>query len=149
MSESSQTSPERNVNVTLDGAPPTPEPRNTLPCPLCGTDLGVRQSRALKPYCVCISCGLQIFFRGKPGIRRLHTLLNRRVRLAGRPSLRASAAVSAFFRLEQLREQKRALEQKRELILEDEDLEHAILAIAHEIARVQRVLDHMSRPSKR
>ena len=133
-----------NVNVTLNPPPPA----HTFPCPLCGADLDVRQSRAQKPYCVCNACGLQIFFRGKNGISRLRTLLEDGERLVAGPTATAAAAVTVFNRLEQLRAQKTELAHRRGLIFVDDDLEHAILAVNHEIARLQRVLDEMSRQSK-
>ncbi len=46
-----------------------------FPCPLCGMILPVEISQKEKPYCVCNLCGIQIFFRGKAGIRRLQKLL--------------------------------------------------------------------------
>lgn len=137
---------EGNVNVTLSGE--SSQPRHTFPCPLCGAGLDLRQSRAQKPYCVCNSCGLQIFFRGKNGISRLRSLLNEGERLVAGPTATAAAAVTVFNRLEQLRAQKDELEERRGLIFVDDDLEHAIAAVAHEIARVQGVLDEMSRSTK-
>ena len=64
------------------------------------------------------------------------------------PTATAAAAVTVFNRLEQLRAQKDELEERRGLIFVDDDLEHAIAAVAHEIARVQGVLDEMSRSTK-
>src|SRR6476619_1375358 len=102
-----------HVNVTLGSAQSTP--KSTFPCPLCGAALELRQSRVRKPYCVCNSCGIQIFFRGKIGISRLKELA-----AAGKAPSGAvfggNAASLAFARLEQLRAQKKQLEQKRPLI---------------------------------
>jgi predicted RNA-binding Zn-ribbon protein involved in translation (DUF1610 family) len=138
--------PDPNVNVTLPGEPAPP--RHTFPCPLCGTALDLRQSRAQKPYCVCDSCGLQVFFRGKTGIARLRRWLAESGRLAAGPAAHAAAAVTVFNRLEHLRAQKRELEQRRGLLFTDEDLEHAIAAVNHDIERLRRVLDEMSDGSK-
>jgi hypothetical protein len=62
-----------NVNITLEGSE---KHQNAMlgkffPCPVCGTSLEIRIARTQKPYCVCIDCGIQIFFRGKTGISRL------------------------------------------------------------------------------
>ena len=146
MSERTPAPADAYVNGTLGGEP-LQYPR-TFPCPLCGTDLDLRQSCKQKPYCVCTDCGLQIFFRGKLGISRLRALLNDGAQRVGGPTAHAAAAVSAFSRLEQLREQKYTLEQKRGLIFTDLDLEHAIAALDHDIARVQHILDEMSSGSK-
>jgi len=69
--------PKANVNVTLD--------KRTFPCPLCAAPLDVRRTFRDKPYCVCQSCGVQIFFRGTKGISRLRKLLDEHERLIGRP----------------------------------------------------------------
>lgn len=46
----------------------------TFPCPLCNLRLEIRRSKNRKPYCVCNSCGLQLFIRGKKGIEKLKAL---------------------------------------------------------------------------
>ena len=131
-----------HVNVTLGGAQSTA--KSTFPCPLCGAALELRQSRVRKPYCVCNSCGIQIFFRGKIGISRLKELA-----AAGKvPSgavFGGNAASLAFARLEQLRAQKKQLEQKRPLIFADRDLENAITALDREIAEVQLEIDRLAK----
>jgi len=42
-----------------------------IPCPLCGDRLSKRTDKHLKPYFVCNACGIQLFIRGSPGIKRL------------------------------------------------------------------------------
>src|SRR5204863_4471850 len=126
-----------NVDVTLETGPS--EHAHQFPCPLCGTQLDLRQSRAKKPYCVCDSCGVQLFFRGTNGISRLRGLLEAHVRLVGGPTAMVTPAVAVFDRLEQLRGQKRELQRRRPFILTDDDLEHAISAVEREMARLQAV----------
>jgi DNA-directed RNA polymerase subunit RPC12/RpoP len=132
-----------NVNVTLadDSAIP---PYRRFPCPSCGVHLELRESRSKKPYCVCNTCGVQVFFRGKVGISRLSKLLDEHERLIGSPITVAAPAIAAFDRLEQLRAHKNELERRRPLIFSDNDLEHTILAVDREIARLQLVLEQMS-----
>ena len=48
-----------------------------FPCPVCSGALGVRQSKKHKPYVVCDSCGVQMFIRNRPGIRRFEELVAR------------------------------------------------------------------------
>ncbi len=48
--------------------------RRLFPCPLCGEGLDVRESKKGKPYVVCQGCGLQLFIRTEPGIRRFEEL---------------------------------------------------------------------------
>ena len=58
---------ENKPRIDVDGKP--------FPCPLCGGALPVRMSLKQKPCCLCNDCGIQLFFRGKAGIKRLHNLL--------------------------------------------------------------------------
>ncbi|NOT26095.1 MAG: hypothetical protein HOP16_08325 [Acidobacteria bacterium] len=132
-----------NVNVTLAEEATTPEHR-TFPCPLCSAQLELRESRSNKPYCVCNTCGLQIFFRGKVGISRLGKLLEERDRIIGRGMAIASPAIATFERVEQLRAHKNELQRRRSLIFADDDLEHTISAVDREIASLQLLLEQMS-----
>jgi hypothetical protein len=136
-----------NVNVTLGS--PDSEVARRFPCPLCATPLDLRESRKNKPYCVCNTCGVQIFFRGKNGISRLRKLLEEHDRIVGGPTAIATPAIALFNRVEQLRAQKSELKQRRPLIFPDEALEHTISAVDLEIARLQVALERMSGSSKR
>src|SRR5262245_40805535 len=42
-----------------------------IPCVTCHRELEQRMSKKQKPYFVCESCGVQIFFRLREGIERL------------------------------------------------------------------------------
>lgn len=130
-----------NVNVTLEGT--TLPPKSTFPCPLCGCALELRESRTKKPYSICNSCGIQIFFRGKVGISRLRKFCAIQQPSIG-PVSGGHFAALTFSRLEQLRAQKKQLEQKRPFILADKDLENAICAIDREIAETRLALSQMA-----
>jgi hypothetical protein len=139
-----------NVNITLDGSENN---RNTMlgkffPCPVCGTSLGIRIARTQKPYCVCIDCGIQIFFRGKAGISRLNKIIENELLIAGRDS-NASIATVLFNRIQHLKGQKANLEVKQGLILRDPDLKNAIRAVDNEIERVQGELEKLGRKISR
>ena len=49
--------------------------KRLFPCPLCAEGLEIRESKKGKPYVVCYGCGVQIFVRAEPGIRRLSELV--------------------------------------------------------------------------
>ena len=131
-----------NVNVTLGRSPE--RLGRTFPCPLCMTQLELRQSRAKKPYCVCNSCGVQLFFRGRKGIAKLGAFSAH----TGIPPVQTEflGAADAFSHLERLRAHRDDLKDKRPLIFSDKDLENAILAISVEIARTQQVLERFANP---
>jgi hypothetical protein len=121
-----------------------------FPCPLCGAGLEIRGSRKNgKPYCICDSCGIQLFIRGKEGIKRLRELME-----SGKLGFAktADSAIVVLNRLEQLKQQKAELENKRGLlssILPDRDLENAIGATRTEIEQLQKKLAKSCQRSRR
>ena len=46
-----------------------------VPCFLCSQQLTQRKDKNAKPYFVCDPCGVQIFVRGRQGIKNLDQLL--------------------------------------------------------------------------
>ncbi len=139
-----------NVNITLAASN---SGGNSIvgkffPCPVCGASLGIRIARTQKPYCVCIDCGIQIFFRGKTGISRLNKILDNEILIAGNDS-NASIATVLFNRIQHLKRQKADLEVKQGLIIRDPDLRNAIRAVDNEIERVQGELEKLSRKTGR
>ena len=112
-----------NVNITLDGS----DNRQNMmlgkffPCPVCGTSLGIRIARTQKPYCVCMDCGIQIFFRGKAGIARLLEDPGRR-NISCRECSGANIPSVLFNRIQYLKRRKSELEAKQGLIIPDPDL---------------------------
>ncbi len=48
----------------------------TIPCPLCGIPLEIRESVKSKPYVICNSCGMQMFIRKESGIEKLKKILS-------------------------------------------------------------------------
>jgi hypothetical protein len=138
-----------NVNITLDRSD---DAHNMLgkffPCPVCGASLGIRIARTQKPYCVCIDCGIQIFFRGKAGIARLKKIVENELLIAGKDS-NASIASVLFNRIQHLKRQKTDLEVKQGLIIRDPDLKNAIRAVDIEIERVQGELEKLGRKTSR
>ena len=131
-----------NVNVTLGVADPAA--RRTFPCPLCAAGLDLRETRRQKPYCICNTCGVQLFFRGKKGIARLRALGDRE-QFVKSAQASTSAALATFEMLERLRAQRETLVSRRPLIFADNHLENAILAIDREITRVEIRLDALAR----
>lgn len=57
---------QRNVIKELSGK---------IPCHLCSQDLEVRRDKHGKPYFVCETCCMQVFVRGKQGIKNLAHLI--------------------------------------------------------------------------
>jgi len=107
-----------------------------FPCPVCAVNLPIRIARTGKPYCVCMDCGIQMFFRGKVGIARLLAILEDNMLVAGSWS-GANTPELLFNRIQYLKQRKSELTQKQRLVFPDPDLENAIRAVDNEIQRVQ------------
>lgn len=122
-----------NVNVTL-----SPRDRfegKPFPCPICGTTLGLRVAQTGKPYCHCDACGIQLFFRGKVGIQKLEKLLATETLASGK-----ARATVVYNRLQQLKAQKARLQDQRNPLFPDPDLDRAIAKTESEIRRVRKEL---------
>jgi len=117
-------------------------------CPLCGMVLLVKIARTQKPYCVCDLCGIQIFFRGKAGIKRLRDLL-RMEKPVPEEIPGSTLAVNLYNRLGKLKQQRDELEQQQGIIFKDHDLANAIVAIEAEIKKVQSSLEKVKREAEK
>ena len=49
--------------------------KRLFPCPVCGEGLQVRESKKRKPYVICNACGVQLFVRTEPGIRKFERMV--------------------------------------------------------------------------
>lgn len=104
-------------NVTFDVQDFLGKP---FPCPLCNMELRLKISCKQKPYCVCLECGIRIFFRGHAGIHRLSQMIRSEQAVVLEFSGPARA-VSLYSRLQHLQRQKEALEKKQGFIFRDPD----------------------------
>jgi hypothetical protein len=110
-----------------------------FPCPVCNMGLQLKISRKGKPYCMCLECGIQIFFRGQAGIRRLHKMIRSEEAVAAEFNGPARA-ISLYNRLQGLQRQKERLEDKQGIIFRDTDRDQVIEALDAEIGRVRSAL---------
>ena len=110
-----------------------------FPCPLCNMELRLKISCKQKPYCTCLECGIQIFFRGQAGIARLHEMIQAEEAVVLEFSGPARA-ISLYNRLQHLKRQKGALEKKHGRIFRDSDVEQVIEALEREMQRVRNEL---------
>ena len=108
-----------------------------FPCCVCGAALEIRISQKQKPYTICLSCGVQTFFRGKLGIERLSRIVNSELFLTTTGSSRAESAVILFNRIQQLRAQRSELAVGQGSIVRNLDLENALCAVDDEIKSLQ------------
>ena len=128
--------PQHNVTLEIQDNQAEELRGKPFACPVCGMVLPVKIARTQKPYCVCLLCGIQIFFRGKAGIKRLRDLLRMEKPVPDEiPG--STVAVNLYNQLEKLKQQRDDLEQQQGIIFKDPDLANAILAIEAEINKVQ------------
>ena len=120
-------------NVTLDTEDFLGKP---FPCPLCNMELRLKISCKQKPYCTCLECGIQIFFRGQVGIARLHELIRAEEAVVLEFSSPARA-ISLYSRLQHLKRQKEALEKKHGRIFRNSDVVQVIEALDVEMQRIR------------
>ena len=120
-------------NVTCDTQDFLGKP---FPCPLCNMELRLKISCKQKPYCTCLECGIQIFFRGQAGIARLHEMIKAEEAVI----LEFSGPARAIFlysQLQHLKRQKEALEKKHGRIFRNSDVEQVIGALDVEMQRIR------------
>jgi hypothetical protein len=104
-------------------------------------------SQKEKPYCMCLDCGIQIFFRGQAGIARLHKMIEWEEAVAAEFNGPARA-VSLYNRLQELKRQKSVLEDKQGILFRDPDRDNLIAALDIEMARVRASLEKESKVEK-
>ena len=112
----------------------------TFPCPVCNMGLRIKISRKQKPYCMCLECGIQIFFRGQEGIKRLYKMIKSEEAVAAEFNGPARA-ISVYNRLQGLKRQKKALEKKQRFFSWDRDRDKVIEALDADIERVRSELE--------
>jgi hypothetical protein len=128
------------MNVTLEEEATQADLQGKeLPCSMCYAGMPILFSKRRKPYCVCPTCMIQIFFRGKQGIKRLRQLATSGT-LISRPTEALSQGVSLFNRLKQLELEKKQLKQKEGIVFTDENVQNAIRIIETEIQNTQNEL---------
>jgi hypothetical protein len=108
-------------------------------CPVCNIGLKIKITRKQKPYCICLECGIQIFFRGQEGIKRLWDII--RSEEAVRAEFNGPArALSLLNRVQGLKQQRKHLEEQQGIVFPDPDRDKAIQALDAEIERVRTEL---------
>lgn len=136
-------------NVTLENSETVDEAFLGKPfsCPVCGAAIPLKMSRRQKPYCTCLECGIQIFFRGKSGIERLRQLLASEKAIDSEFS-GASRAVGLYNRIQQLKRRKAAYSDRQGLVFRDADLDRVMVALDTEIERLQSALENANQESE-
>ena len=88
---------------------------------------------------MCLECGIQIFFRGQTGIKRLYEMIQAEEAVAAEFNGPARA-IFLYNRLQGLKRQKESFEDKKDFFSWDDDAENVIAALEAEIERVRSEL---------
>ena len=110
-----------------------------FPCPVCNLALRLKITCKQKPYCTCLECGIQIFFRGQTGIKRLRKIIETEQAVATEFS-GPQRAILLFNELQGLKRQKQALDDEQGIFSYDSDRERVIEALESEIKRIRSEL---------
>ena len=115
-----------------------------FPCPVCNMALPLKISCKQKPYCTCLECGIQIFFRGQTGIKRLRKIIETEQAVATEFS-GPQRAILLFNELQGLKRQKQALDDEQGIFSYDSDRERVIEALEAEIKRIKSELTRLKK----
>ena len=135
-----QTDPTREANVTLRGT----EPEGYFACPTCKKLRTVGLTKRQKPYFTCNDCGVQVFFRGKEGIRRFREMLGHAEMPGNIRGLAPLLEYAAF-----LRKRLRQIRREKPILGKDQSLEIEEKLIENEIVRVRKVLEAELKEARR
>ena len=65
---------QNDANVTLGGS--SEDDIQYFPCPTCFEMREIKYTIKTKPYLTCNDCGVQLFIRGKEGIKKFKNLIS-------------------------------------------------------------------------
>ena len=130
----------RERNVTLRG----PEVQGYLPCPTCKELRTVGLTKRQKPYFTCNDCGVQVFFRGKEGIRRMREMLGHGELSGNVRGLAPLLEYAAF-----LRGRQREIHREKPLLGKNPNLETEEMLVKTELDRVRSVLETELKEARR
>ena len=132
-------------NVTL-GSKPADEGRY-FPCPICRRWVRVGQTKRRKPYLVCDACGVQLFVRGKEGIRRFQGMLGEAPMLGD-----SREVITVLDHFAALKRKLEELEASKSILPvfapADPDLETQARLVRREMAKLRRFMKIHLRRSK-
>ncbi len=130
----------RERNVTLRD----PEVQGYFPCPTCKQLRTVLLTKRQKPYVTCNDCEVQVFIRGKEGIRRMREMLGHG-ELSG--NVRGLAPLLEYGTF--LRGRLREIHREKPLLGKNQNLETEEKLVEAELARVRKVLESELKETRR
>ena len=127
---------ENDANVTLGvNSEHGTEYIQHFPCPVCFEPLEVRYSTKSKPYCTCNDCGVQLFIRGKEGIKRFKNLI-----LNYNYKFKSQKLIELIDYYDRLNEKLSEIEAKKPFLGENKDLNLQEKVIEKQLKSLQKVM---------
>lgn len=149
----SEASPRRRIRVLRSENEARNEPNVTLrdsrtvgyfACPTCKKLRTVSLTKRQKPYFICNECGVQVFFRGKEGIRRFREMMGTAEMPGG---IRGLAPIMEY--AEFLRKRRRQIRREKPILEKDQSLEVEEKLVENEIVRVRKLWETELREARR
>ena len=136
----SEVGDQRAFNVTLRDSGPV----GYFACPTCKKLRPVGLTKKQKPYFTCNDCGVQLFIRGKEGIRRFRKMLGHAVLAENGQELSPLLEYAAF-----LRKRLRQIHREKPILGKDQSLEIEGKIVESEIERIRNVWETELREKRR
>lgn len=127
-------------NVTLRG----PKAEAYFACPTCKRLCAVGLTKKGKPYFTCNECGVQVFFRGKEGIRRFQELVGQ-AELSG--NVRGISPLLEYAAL--LRNRKREIQETIPILGTNPSLQVELQLVESELERIEIVCETELKASRK
>ena len=120
------------TNVTLKDE----ESKEFFPCPICNEMLEVGYTKRSKPYCTCNHCGVQLFVRGRIGIKRFLSLIS-----DFNYKAKSKELIDLIDYFEKLKEKLNKIRKNKPIIGKNEDLNIQEKAIKKQLNNLRKKLE--------
>ena len=125
-----------DANVTL-GKKHDEGKSQYFPCPICFGMLEVRHDKNSKPYLICNDCGVQLFIRGKEGIKQFKNLISDYYY-----KVKSQKLIELIDYYERLKEKLSEIEANKPFFGEDKDLNIQAKAIKKQLNNLKKQLNN-------
>ena len=126
---------QNDINVTLGIS--SGDDIQYFPCPICFEMLDLRYDKNSHPYFICDDCGVQLFIRGKKGIKKLKNLIPNY-----KNKVKSQKLIEIIDYIEELNAKLSEIEAKKPFFGEDKDLNIQEKVIEKQLKSLQKALNN-------
>jgi len=126
---------QNDINVTLGGD--NEDSIEYFPCPTCFEMLDLRYDKKSHPYFICDDCGMQLFIRGKKGIKKLKNLIPNY-----KNKVKSHKLIEIIDYIEELNAKLSEIEAKKPFFGEDKNLNIQEKVINKQLKSLQKALNN-------